>query len=178
MKLAKRPQGPGGKSVPHSGRMTQRGRWLGLSLIAAASGLAACGDSTGPDPLPPLSAHAGQDQDVAVSSLVQLDAAGSTSTDATLTWTQHSGPPVGTLSSATPAFTAPADVSTLVFELRVARGSATERDTVWIWVLEDPANQHWVRSGGNDTNPGSRAQPFALLRTLRCLRGCVLRHTR
>jgi hypothetical protein len=94
-----------------------------------------CGDSTGPDPLPPLSAHAGQDQDVAVSSVVRLDGTGSMSTGVTLTWTQLSGPPVGTLSGATPTFTAPADVSTLVFELAVSRG--------------------------NDANPGSRAQPFA-----------------
>jgi hypothetical protein len=119
-----------------------------------------CKDAITEPPEPPA-ARAGEDQAVAVASQVQLDGTGSTGTGVTLTWAQLSGPAVGALSGAAPTFTAPADVSTLVFELRVARGSDVARDTVRIWVLEDPANQYWVRPDGDDANPGTRAQPFA-----------------
>jgi hypothetical protein len=130
--------------------------------VRTAAGIALTGqfNSSFTTWLSPLGAHAGEDQDVAVSSLVQLDGTGSTGTGATLTWTQLYGPAVGALSGARPEFTAPADVSTLVFELRVARGGDAMRDTVRIWVLEDPANQYWVRPNGDNANPGTRARPF------------------
>lgn len=109
-----------------------------------------------------LAADAGSDLDVSLGATVTLGG-NSAGTGATFTWTQLAGPPVGTLSGKRPTFTAPASVSTLVFELAASDGAATLKDTVRVWALEDSANAFYVRPTGNDANPGTRAQPFATI---------------
>jgi hypothetical protein len=139
-----------------------------LLLVAGAAIVAnGCGGDDACDPTqaacgnPPVSANAGADRDVALGASVTLDASGSEATDATLAWRQLAGPPVGTLTGTNPSFTAPGEVATLVFELTVTRGAASERDTVGMWVLEDPGHAYWVSPSGSDANAGTRAEPFA-----------------
>ena len=139
-----------------------------MVLAAGAAGLVnGCGGGDACDPTqaacgnPPVSAHAGTDRDIAPGATVTLDASGSNSTNASVAWRQIAGPPVGTLSGPNPAFTAPDEVATLRFEVSVSRGAEIDRDTVAVWVLEDPAHAYWVGPAGNDANAGTRAQPFA-----------------
>ena len=136
-----------------------------LPLMTLA--LIACGnDASGPSqPSLPV-ASAGADQEVTRAELVTLHGSATTPASGTLTysWTQVSGPSVGSLSGATPSFTAPSDVVTLVFDLVVSGGgdpSAPSR--VVIWVLEDKAHALWVAPTGNDANAGTRAAPKATI---------------
>jgi len=136
-----------------------------LPLITLA--LIGCGnDASGPaQPSLPV-ASAGADQDVTRAELVTLHGSATTPASGTLTytWTQVSGPSVGSLTGATPSFTAPSDVVTLVFDLVVSGGgdpSAPSR--VVIWVLEDKAHALWVAPTGNDANAGTRAAPKATI---------------
>jgi hypothetical protein len=117
-------------------------------------------------------AAAGADQDVNRSTPVTLDGRGSSDPDGqplTWTWTQVYGPDVtggaGTLTGASPTFTAPPTVSTVLFDLRVSDGIYTsEPDRVQINVLEDVAQAVFVTTTGNDANPGTRAAPMATIR--------------
>ena len=117
-------------------------------------------------------AVAGSDQDVNRSTSVTLDGRGSSDPDGqplTWTWTQVYGPDVtggsGTLAGATPMFTAPPTVSTLMFDLRVSDGTYTsEPDRVQINVLEDVTQAVFVAMTGDDSNPGTRAAPMASIR--------------
>ena len=101
---------------------------------------------------------------------VTLDASGSTDPDGGQTlsfaWTQVSGPTV-TLSSATaaaPTFTAPAEISTMAFDLIVSDGAEEATQRVVVWVLEDKTSQYWVSPNGDNDNAGTRADPLASLR--------------
>ena len=117
-------------------------------------------------------AAAGPDQDVTRSTTVTLDGRGSSDPDGqplTWTWTQVYGPDVtdgaGTLGGASPTFTAPSNVSTLMFDLRVSDGTYTsEPDRVQINVLEDATQAVFVATTGNDANAGTRAAPMATIR--------------
>ncbi|PYP69302.1 MAG: hypothetical protein DMD41_17055, partial [Gemmatimonadetes bacterium] len=124
--------------------------------------LIACGgEPSAPSQQAPPVGSAGADQDVNRGELVTTTPASGT---LTYTWTQVSGPSVGSLTGATPSFTAPSDVVTLVFDLVVSGGgdpSAPSR--VVIWVLEDKAHALWVAPTGNDANAGTRAAPKATI---------------
>lgn len=111
---------------------------------------------------PSVAARAGPDRDARVGSTVTLDGSGSTGEGLTYTWRQISGPTVGTVEAvARPVVTLPDTVSTLEFDLTVTDGERTSTDRVVVWVLEDPSAGYWVRTGGDDANPGTRVQPFA-----------------
>jgi hypothetical protein len=109
----------------------------------------------------PVSADAGADFDVSMGDQVTLDKGSSTGTGASFTWTQLSGPSVGTLTGDSPTFTAPDQVGDLSFELEVSDGTTTEADTVRVWVLEDASQAIWVSASGSPSNPGTRAAPLS-----------------
>jgi chitinase len=123
---------------------TRPGDWLRNALLAcalAAVGSSCGGDGSGgeappPPPPPPANAvaAAGADQETTRGFAVTLDGTGSSDPDGdalTYAWTQVAGPDVtggaGTVVGATPAFLAPQEVSTLVFELRVDDGNGASR---------------------------------------------------
>jgi hypothetical protein len=111
-----------------------------------------------------VAAHAGPDQDVDREALITLDGTASTGAGLLYRWRQIEGPSVGSLSGVSPSFVAPADVTTLVFQLVVESGSRTSApDTVTIQVMEEATNGVWVGLRGSDSNSGTRA---AAMRTL------------
>jgi len=114
----------------------------------------------------PLVANAGADQDKNRGEAMTLDGSASTApAGATYTWTQVSGPDVtggtGTLTGVSPTFSAPNEVSTLEFDLRVSLGTTTSApDRVMISVFEDKLHAFFVSPIGNDFNAGSRSAPL------------------
>jgi hypothetical protein len=116
-------------------------------------------------------ANAGAAQDVA--RLTNVTLAG-TATDpgglaiTSYRWTQTSGPDVtggaGFLTGQNPSFLAPANVSSVRFELRTTNSAGTQSTAspVTIFVLEDPAagRSIYVAANGNDVNTGVRASPM------------------
>lgn len=146
-------------------------RLLALTLIPAF--FLSCSDSTEPDieENQPPSVMAGADLDVAAGAACALDGGQCTDPDGdtlTFTWTQLGGPDVtngaGALSGQTPSFTAPAEITTLLFELVVHDGTESSApDTVQINVMEDPAHAFFVSPGGSDGAAGTRAAPFRSL---------------
>ena len=116
----------------------------------------------------PPTAVAGPDQDVDRGAPVTLDGSASSDPDGqalTWTWTQVSGPDVtggaGVLTGVSPAFTSPAVVTTLLFDLRVSDGTYTSApDRVQINVMEDRTLAVFVATTGNDANPGTRTSPM------------------
>lgn len=114
---------------------------------------------------PVVGASAGPDQDKNRGESTTLSSAGSFGPPgATYTWTQVSGPGVtggtGFLTGVSPTFTAPNEVSTLEFDLRVSYGASTSSpDRVVIRVFEDKTRAFFVASFGNDLNPGTRTAP-------------------
>src|SRR5262249_12326086 len=137
-------------------------RTPGLAVAALLSALApwACsGDSAAPNA--PPTASAGVDQDVNRGATVTLSGSG-TDPEAhslTISWTQLSGPAVGTLPGASPSFSAPNGIVTLEFEVLVSDGVNDATDRVVVRVLEDKDHALWVVPGATDANPGTRAQP-------------------
>jgi hypothetical protein len=115
-----------------------------------------------------LTANAGADRDVGRGAPVTLDGSGSVETSddpVTLTWTQVSGPDVtggvGYLTGTSPTFTAPADVSSVEFDLRLSDGFTTgAADRVQVNVQEDPGNAVFVSVDGRDFNSGTRESPY------------------
>lgn len=103
--------------------------------------------------------QAGSDQDVTTGAIVSLT--GSTNlAGATFTWTQTAGPPIGTLTGASPNFAAPSVVTTVAFELVVSDGVLTSAaDEIVIYILEDGAQSFWVAPTGSNTNIGTRSSP-------------------
>ena len=129
-----------------------------------------------PVPVPNSIAEAGTNQDVARSTPVFLNGKGSSYPDddpLQYTWTQVYGIDVtdGALffSGATPSFTAPESVGTVIFELRVDDGYGdSPPDRVRINVLEDFLyNQAAIfvdgDRGNDDEGDGSRDRPYATI---------------
>jgi hypothetical protein len=116
-------------------------------------------------------ANAGPDQDINTGATVTLNGGASSDPDGqplTYTWTQVAGfgPDVtvgtGSLTGASPSFTAPAQVSTIVFDLRVDDGFGESfADRAQINVFKNSTRAIFVNPGaaGNDSNAGTRAQP-------------------
>ncbi|MGB5082561.1 MAG: hypothetical protein WBO23_17670, partial [Burkholderiales bacterium] len=147
-------------------------------FFAAALALAGCGSGGGGDgaavaPPPPANtapvANAGADIEVSKTFSVTLNGSGSDADGDTLayTWTQTKGPDVtggaGTLSGASPSFSAPDAVDTLVFSLVVSDGTENSAaDTVFVNVFEDQSVRYFVDgdSGDDTTGTGSRDNPF------------------
>ncbi len=118
-------------------------------------------------------AVAGSDQDVQIDSNVTLDGSGSSDLEnnsLTYTWTQTSGPDVtggsGTLTGVSPSFTAPYDVSTLIFDLTVNDGNGDSPvNSVQVNVLEHLGPSFYVDADNGDdaTGDGSRDNPYATI---------------
>jgi len=118
-------------------------------------------------------AVAGPDREVRRGASVTLAGGASSHPDGRAlryTWSQQDGPDVtagaGVLDGVAPSFSAPADVSTLVFELVVSDGTRTSLpSTMRVWVMEEPARALFVDgdAGSDATGDGSRALPFASL---------------
>jgi len=159
-----------------------------LRLFALAMGsslLFACGGGGGggsevddDDPLPtnqgPVADAGAPAQEVGAGFNVNLDGSASSDPDGdslSYTWRQTYGPNVigssDNLSGATPSFTAPAEVCTIIFELEVSDGADSDIDSVQINVSEDVTATLFV-DGDNgsdivDTGDGSRGKPFATI---------------
>ena len=122
-------------------------------------------------PTPNVIANAGGDIDVKIGGVVTLNGSGSTDPDGdplTFKWVQVFGPDatggVGFLLGATPLFTAPDRVSTVIFDLRVEDGHGEGRpDDVQINVMENTDTAFFVDgdSGSDDSGDGTRENPFA-----------------
>ena len=152
-------------------------------FVTACGGGGGGGDSTTTPP-PPTGTNqapvavAGSDLVVSRNFMVNLDGSGSSDADGdnlTYTWSQVAGPDVtggsGTLSGIAPAFAAPDEVDTLVFDLVVNDGtddSAT--DSIIINVLEDANVAYYVDgdNGSDDTGNGSLTNPFASIAKALC----------
>lgn len=151
----------------------------GLTLAALLT-LSACGGGGGgtPPPPPPVNnlpqADAGADRQVTRTTPVTLDGRASRDADGdplTYSWRQTAGVDVtggsGTLSGASPSFTAPPGVQTLEFSLTVNDGKGSSAaDTVIVHVLEDAANAFFVDgdAGSDAGGDGSMSKPYASLR--------------
>jgi hypothetical protein len=113
------------------------------------------------------SANAGASQEVNRGEQVTLAGSGTDPEGQTLTyrWTQVFGPDVtggaGFLTGPTPTFTAPGEVSSVRFELRVTDqgGAQSQASVTDIMVMEDKTRAIFVSPLGNDVNSGTRASP-------------------
>jgi hypothetical protein len=119
-------------------------------------------------------ADAGADQFVARGATVTLSGAGSSDPEGfplSYEWTQVYGDGAPrTLTGAAPSITAPADVGTLIFELRVHDGTDVSAPAqVQINVLEDPQAALFVSTGGDDAAAGTPSAP------LRTVQAAILR---
>ena len=116
-------------------------------------------------------ARAGLDREVSFGSAVTLAGGESSDEDAdvlTLTWTQTSGPDVtggsGTLTGASPTFTAPTSISTVTFSLVAYDGTVPSTpDDVVITVVPVADRSIFVTADGNNLSAGT---PSAPLRTI------------
>ena len=124
-------------------------------------------------PTPNGIARAGPDKDAEKGAPVTLNGSASSDPDddpLRFTWTQIFGPDVtdgvGFLRGATPLFTAPDEVSTVVLALRVNDGHGDSRsDLVQINVMEHTDTAFFVDgdNGSDDTGDGSRESPYATI---------------
>ena len=114
-------------------------------------------------------AVAGDDLIVSVGEDITLDGTGSSDPDDQglgYTWTQTYGPDVtegdGALTGGQPSFTAPDDVSTLVFDLTVDDGAESDADTVKIQVVEDAATAVFIDADADvsGVGRGTMEEPF------------------
>lgn len=117
-------------------------------------------------------ADAGPDLEAGLGDLVALDGSGSADPEnspLTYTWTQITGPTIGTgtLTGAAPTFTAPSEVCTLVFDLQVNDGGGNSLpDRVYVFVMEKAGTGMYVSSLlGDDANEGTdRSAPKKTIR--------------
>ena len=111
-------------------------------------------------------ADAGTDREVTAGDIVTLDGSGSLDQDGDsliYTWTQILGPAIGTgtLTGAHPAFTAPSEVCTLAYDLRVDDGAGYSfADRVFIFVMRKSGAAIYVATTGDDAFEGTRARPL------------------
>lgn len=112
------------------------------------------------------SANAGPSQQVTRGEVVTLTGSGTDPEGQALTyrWTQVAGPDVtggaGFLTGPSPTFTAPGDVTTVRFELRVTDqgGSQSQASVTDVYVMEDKTRGIFVSPLGNDINAGDARQ--------------------
>jgi len=120
-------------------------------------------------------ANAGEFMEVTKATSVQLDGRASLDPDGqglTYTWTQVSNtcPDItggtGILTGVQPRFTAPNEVCTLLFDLRVNDGLGDSfADRVSVFVAEAPQRIFVSLANGNDSNDGSRLLPLQGVQT-------------
>ncbi len=112
-------------------------------------------------------ANGGGDKVVTKGQSVTLDGSGSSdpnSASLTYQWTQVSGPSVGNLTGMQPSFTAPDEVTSIVFNLVVNNGVvSSDPDRVVVFIAEDGSNAYFVSKNGNDANSGSLSAPKATI---------------
>lgn len=119
-------------------------------------------------------ASAGAEQTVARNTSITLDGSGSSDPDGdslTYRWTQTQGPDVtagaGFLTGVAPSFTAPTDVSTVIFELKVADSSpgTSTGDAVQINILEHNGTAFYVdgNNGSDSSGDGSKSNSYATI---------------
>jgi len=120
------------------------------------------------------SADAGPSYEVSRGQQVTLTGSGTDPEGQALTyrWTQVAGPDVtggaGFLTGPAPTFTAPGEVTTLRFELRVTDtgGSQSQASVTDVFVMEAPTYAVFVSPVGNDINSGdSRQSPVRTIAT-------------
>ncbi|MBP7737836.1 MAG: hypothetical protein KA369_17775 [Spirochaetes bacterium] len=111
-------------------------------------------------------ADAGENRDVTIGETVTLDGSGSSDPDGdtlVYSWTQILGPTIGngSLTGVNPTFTAPSDVCTIAFDLRVNDGEGNSLSSrVYIYVMKKAGAGIFVAIGGNDANEGiDRSRP-------------------
>ena len=148
-----------------------RSQKTGVLTLLAALALTACseGGSTAPaneaptaNPEPTLEVTAGE---TAVLDARAVDPDGD---QLVVTWSQISGPPVGNLNGPVATFTAPDEVSTLVYDVIVSDGETqTAPQRVVVWVVESRGRTFWVSPQGSDSNSGTRESPFASITVAR-----------
>ena len=111
-------------------------------------------------------ADAGTDLEVTAGDVVTLDGSGSLDQDGDsliYTWTQILGPAIGTgtLTGVHPAFTAPSEVCTLAYDLRVDDGAGYSfSDRVFIFIMRKGGAAIYVATTGDDAFEGTRARPL------------------
>lgn len=144
---------------------------MGFPALLAALVLAGCseGGSTAPaneapaaNPEPSLEVTRGE---TAVLDARAVDPDGD---PLVVTWSQISGPTVGNLNGSVATFTAPDEISTLVYDVIVSDGETqTAPRRVVVWVVESRARTFWVGPQGSDSNNGTREAPFASITVAR-----------
>ncbi len=107
-------------------------------------------------------ASAGSTQEVTIGDTVTLDGSGSSDPEGdplVYTWTQIYGPAIGagTLTGVNPTFTAPAEVCTIAYDLRVDDGSGNSfASRVYVYVMKKGGAGIYVSTTlGDDVNPGT-----------------------
>ncbi len=112
-------------------------------------------------------ADAGATQVVSKGVSVTLNGSGSNDPDGgtlTYAWTQVAGPSVGNLTGVQPTFTAPAEVTTVIFDLVVSNGVvASDPDRIVIVIAEEGSKAMFVSPSGNDADPGTLELPKATI---------------
>ncbi|MBK7142991.1 MAG: Ig-like domain-containing protein [bacterium] len=112
-------------------------------------------------------ADAGATQVVTQGASVTLNGSGSNDPDGgtlTYAWTQVAGPSVGNLTGVQPSFAAPAEVTTVIFDLVVSNGvTASDPDRIVIVIAEEGSKAIFVSQNGNDANPGTLDLPKATI---------------